>query len=109
MTLLQTPTSTAGSTARSTTGLKQGARQYRPSAEQRADAARHDRRQAQGNRRPAERGGTDRSLQYQKTLSRLQDVDLNEAISSLTRQQLNLEAAQKSYVQVSGLSLLNYL
>ncbi|CAG4882183.1 Flagellar hook-associated protein flgL [Georgfuchsia toluolica] len=53
--------------------------------------------------------GSNRSVQYQKTLSRLQNVDLNVAISDLTQEQLSLQAAQKSFVQISGLSLFTYL
>lgn len=53
--------------------------------------------------------GEDLNLQYEQTLSRLQDVDYAAAISQLTQQQTNLEAAQKSFVKVSQLSLFNYL
>lgn len=53
--------------------------------------------------------GEDMSLQYADTLSRLQDVDYAQAISQLTQQQTNLEAAQKSFLKVSGLSLFNYV
>lgn len=53
--------------------------------------------------------GSDLSVQYAQTLSELQDLDYAEAISNLTQQQTNLEAAQKSYVKVSGLSLFNYI
>ena len=53
--------------------------------------------------------GDDRALQYSQTLSRLQDLDYAKAASELMQQQLNLEAAQKSFVKVSGLSLFNYL
>jgi len=53
--------------------------------------------------------GQDLSLQYRTTLSELQDVDYAAAISNLTRQQLYLEAAQKSFVKVSGLSLFNFV
>jgi len=42
-------------------------------------------------------------------LSRLEDVDYAEAISTLSRQQLVLEAAQKSYVGATQLSLFNLL
>lgn len=49
------------------------------------------------------------ALQYQQTLSQLQDVDYNKAISDLSRQKMELEAAQKSYLQVAGLSLFEYL
>lgn len=53
--------------------------------------------------------GDDLDLQYADTLSRLQDVDYAEAISRLTREQTYLEAAQKSFLRVSGLSLFNYV
>jgi flagellar hook-associated protein 3 FlgL len=48
-------------------------------------------------------------IQYQQTLSELQDLDYVKAISDFTRQQVSLEAAQKSFVQISGLSLFNYI
>ncbi len=51
----------------------------------------------------------DRALQYSQTLSRLQDLDYAKTLSDLTQQQVNLEAAQKSFVRVAGLSLFNYL
>jgi len=53
--------------------------------------------------------GTDRDIQYASTLSDLQDLDYAEAISRLTRQQSSLEAAQQSFMRLSGLSLFNYL
>ncbi len=49
------------------------------------------------------------SLQYQQTLSNLQDLDYAKAISDLTRKQVDLEAAQKSFSRISQLSLFNYL
>lgn len=51
----------------------------------------------------------DSDIRYQSTLSRLQDLDYAEAISSLQHQQLVLEAAQRSFVRISGLSLFNSL
>ncbi len=51
----------------------------------------------------------DLQLQYQQTLSNLQDLDYAKAISDLTRKQTDLEAAQKSFMRVSQLSLFNYL
>lgn len=54
-------------------------------------------------------GGEDRALQYSQTLSRLQDVDYAKAAADLSQQQVNLEAAQKSFARVAGLSLFNYL
>lgn len=53
--------------------------------------------------------GEDLALQYQQTLSQLQDVDYAKALSELSRQQVYLEAAQKSFLKVSGLSLFDYL
>ena len=53
--------------------------------------------------------GEDLNLNYEQTLSRLQDVDYAAAITRLTQQQMSLEAAQKTFVNVSGLSLFNYV
>jgi flagellar hook-associated protein 3 FlgL len=47
--------------------------------------------------------------QYQTTLSGLRDLDYAKAISDLTLQQTTLEAAQKSFVRVQGLSLFNFI
>jgi flagellar hook-associated protein 3 FlgL len=51
----------------------------------------------------------DLSLQYQQTLSNLQDLDYAKAISDLTRKQTDLQAAQQSFARISQLSLFNYL
>ncbi|MES2238423.1 MAG: flagellar hook-associated protein FlgL [Pseudomonadota bacterium] len=48
-------------------------------------------------------------LQYQQTLSNLQDLDYAKAISDLTRQQTSLQAAQQSFVKIAQLSLFNFL
>lgn len=48
-------------------------------------------------------------LQYQTTLSQLQNVDFNKAISQLSQQQLGLQAAMQSFKTVSSLSLFNYM
>jgi flagellar hook-associated protein 3 FlgL len=53
--------------------------------------------------------GSDLDLQYATTLSNLQDLDYNEAISRLTQQQTFLQAAQQSFLRITGLSLFNYL
>lgn len=53
--------------------------------------------------------GDSLSLQFQQQLSQLQDLDYNKALSDLSRQQLALQAAQKSFVQVMGLSLFSYM
>jgi flagellar hook-associated protein 3 FlgL len=48
-------------------------------------------------------------VEYQRQLSELRDLDYAKALSDLTRQQLGLEAAQKSFVRVQELSLFNFL
>ncbi|MDQ3267700.1 MAG: flagellar hook-associated protein FlgL [Pseudomonadota bacterium] len=53
--------------------------------------------------------GESLGVQYKQTLSQLQDLDYNKAISDLTQQKTSLEAAQKSFLAVSGLSLFNYM
>lgn len=52
---------------------------------------------------------SDLVIQYKSTLSNLQDLDYTKALSDFTMQQVALEAAQKSFVQISGLSLFDYL
>lgn len=47
--------------------------------------------------------------QYAQTLSNLQDVDYASAISRLSQENVGLQAAQKTYVQVTALSLFNYI
>lgn len=51
----------------------------------------------------------DLKLQYQQTLSQLQDLDYAKAIAELTRKQTDLQAAQQSFARISQLSLFNYL
>lgn len=51
----------------------------------------------------------DLDTQYQQVLSQLQDLDYASAITALTRQQTTLDAAQKSFMKVQGLSLFNYM
>lgn len=53
--------------------------------------------------------GDDLNIQYTTTLSNLQDLDLVKAISLFSQQQMTLEAAQKSFKSMSGLSLFNYI
>ncbi|MDN5753631.1 MAG: flagellar hook-associated protein FlgL [Nitrosospira sp.] len=53
--------------------------------------------------------GDDLNIQYKRQLSELQDVDYAKAISSLTQQQIFLEATQKAFLKVQGLSLFDYL
>lgn len=51
----------------------------------------------------------DLKLQYQQTLSTLVDLDYAKAISDLTRKQVDLQAAQQSFAQISRLTLFDYL
>lgn len=51
----------------------------------------------------------DLGLQYQSVLSQLQDLDFNKAATDLARQKTNLEAAQKSFLQIQNLSIFNYM
>lgn len=53
--------------------------------------------------------GEDLGLQYKQSLSVLQDVDYNKALSDLTQQQMLLQAAQQSFSKVAGLSMFDYL
>lgn len=53
--------------------------------------------------------GSAKNLHYEKRLSELQDVDYAEAISRLSKQQMQLEAAQRSFTRITGLSLFNFL
>lgn len=57
----------------------------------------------------AQNAGSNLDLQYSQTLSRLQSVDYAQAASDLSQEQLHLQAAQKSFAQVAGLSLFSYL
>lgn len=54
-------------------------------------------------------GNEGQQLLHDQTLSRLQDLDYNAALSDFARQQLALEAAQKSFIQVTQLSLFDFL
>lgn len=53
--------------------------------------------------------GDELSLQYKQTMSLLQDVDYNKAVSDLTQQHFTLQAAQQSFAQISKMSLFNYI
>jgi flagellar hook-associated protein 3 FlgL len=53
--------------------------------------------------------GSDLGIQYDGTLSKLQDLDMAKAISQYATQQQTLEAAQKSFKTMSSLSLFNYI
>lgn len=53
--------------------------------------------------------GENMGLQFKQTLSKLQDTDYIKAISDLTQQNMSLQAAQKSFVKATDLSLFNYI
>jgi flagellar hook-associated protein 3 FlgL len=53
--------------------------------------------------------GSDLDLQYSKTLSEIQDLDYAAALSDLSKNQTIMEAAQKSFVAVTNLSLFNFI
>jgi len=53
--------------------------------------------------------GDSRELQYAQAMSELQDLDYAQALSDLSQQQIILEAAQKSFIQTSGLSLFKFI
>ncbi|HEU0188213.1 MAG TPA: flagellar hook-associated protein FlgL [Gallionellaceae bacterium] len=53
--------------------------------------------------------GDDLGLSFKSTLSQLQDVDYNQGVSDMNQQQVALQAAQKTFKQVSDMSLFNYI
>lgn len=53
--------------------------------------------------------GEDLQLQYASSLSALQDLDYTQAITEMSKKQLQLEAAQLSFKQISQLSLFSIL
>jgi flagellar hook-associated protein 3 FlgL len=52
---------------------------------------------------------SDLKLRAQEALSQVRDLDFSEAVSRLSFQSFLLEAAQQSFIRVSGLSLFNAL
>lgn len=53
--------------------------------------------------------GSDLDIQYASTLRDLQDLDFIKASSLYSQQTITLQAAQKSFTMMSGLSLFNYI
>ncbi|ABR89220.1 FlgL flagellar hook-associated proteins 3 [Janthinobacterium sp. Marseille] len=53
--------------------------------------------------------GSNLTLQYTDTLKQLQEIDPIEAYSRFTQQQFALDAAQKTFIKIAGLSLFNML
>ena len=52
---------------------------------------------------------SNRMLNYDQTLSDLVDLDYTEAISEYSLRQVGMQAAQKAFVDIKGLSLFNYM
>ena len=52
---------------------------------------------------------TSATIAYEQNLSDLQDLDYTKALSDLAKQQTILEAAQKSFVKTSSLSLFDII
>lgn len=52
---------------------------------------------------------SDLDIQYKQTLSNLQDLDYIKSLSNFAQQQTTLEAAQKSFIKVTGLSLFDFI
>ena len=53
--------------------------------------------------------GGNRSLNYEQTLSDLVDLDYARAISDYTLRQVGLQASQKAFVDIQGMSLFDQL
>jgi len=53
--------------------------------------------------------GSNQTLQFQTTLSGIEDLDYSQAITELMRQETELQAAQQSFSKISKLSLFNYI
>jgi flagellar hook-associated protein 3 FlgL len=56
-----------------------------------------------------DQAGDIKNEHYAAAISDIEDLDYNKALSDLTKNQIILEAAQKSFMKVSGLSLFNLL
>jgi flagellar hook-associated protein 3 FlgL len=53
--------------------------------------------------------GQDRNLQYEKSLSEIQDLDYAEALSEFAKNQTIMEAAQKSFASTAQMSLFDFI
>lgn len=59
--------------------------------------------------RAAQSANNTLKVQYQTTLSGVQDVNYAEVITQFNQSKVALEAAQKTFVQIQGLTLFNYI
>lgn len=55
------------------------------------------------------KSATDTGLNYETVLSNLQDLDYTEAFTRLSRQQMQLQSSQLSFMKISSLNLFNYM
>jgi flagellar hook-associated protein 3 FlgL len=53
--------------------------------------------------------GQDRDLQYAKSLSEIQDLDYAQALSEFSKNQIIMEAAQKSFASTAQMSLFDFI
>ena len=53
--------------------------------------------------------GSNRMLNYEQTLSDLVDLDYADAISEYSLRQVGLQAAQKAFVDIKGMSLFDFM
>ena len=53
--------------------------------------------------------GNNRMLNYEQTLSDLVDLDYADAISEYSLRQVGLQAAQKAFVDIKGMSLFDFM
>jgi flagellar hook-associated protein 3 FlgL len=108
VTLLNTPVATPADKAAFVAGLKTGAIGLSSSLDNVLTA-----RASIGSRQreidSSDASGLAKEANIKQSISSLQDVDYVSAITQLTQQKTMLEAAQQSFVKVSGLSLFNYI
>lgn len=108
VTLLNTPITDAASRAAFTTGLATGIGNMRLSVDNVLNV-----RASVGNKLTEidalDADGSNRDLQYSTALSGLQDLDYAAALSDMSKQQTIMEAAQKSFVLTTGLSLFKFI
>lgn len=55
------------------------------------------------------KSSTDAGLNYDTVLSNLQDLDYTDAFTRLSRQQMQLQSSQLSFMKISSLNLFNYM
>jgi flagellar hook-associated protein 3 FlgL len=108
VTLLNTPITNAATQAAFSTGLKSAIGNLQGSVDNVINV-----RAAVGSKLneidSLNTDGTNRDLQYSKSRSALEDLDYASALSDLAKNQTIMEAAQKSFVETTKLSLFQYI